>query len=183
MNCPKCGYARKAVETTPDGQCPSCGIYYAKFNAAPPPIKMQPGLRSDAGGSFKLIAGILVAAGLVSLAPQPAWLRALTADNESSVSSVAAEARGKDFSKAQIVMYSLTTCGYCTALRHELEANNIPFTEHFVDADQTRFLELTQKLQAAGYQGGAIGTPTLEVNGKMMPNNPRFEDIVRQAQS
>lgn len=33
MLCPKCGHIRthKDDEQTPDGQCPSCGIYYHKF--------------------------------------------------------------------------------------------------------------------------------------------------------
>jgi hypothetical protein len=33
--CPKCGYVRKPAETAPDWQCPSCGIAYAKYHAAP----------------------------------------------------------------------------------------------------------------------------------------------------
>ena len=35
MICPKCNYKRKKQETVGDDQCPSCGIYYAKFNAQP----------------------------------------------------------------------------------------------------------------------------------------------------
>lgn len=31
--CPKCSYTRKAAETAPDWQCPSCGIAYEKFKA------------------------------------------------------------------------------------------------------------------------------------------------------
>jgi hypothetical protein len=29
--CPKCSYPRKAADTAPDWQCPSCGIAYSKF--------------------------------------------------------------------------------------------------------------------------------------------------------
>jgi hypothetical protein len=32
--CPKCGYVRKPSDTAPGWQCPSCGIAYAKFQAA-----------------------------------------------------------------------------------------------------------------------------------------------------
>ncbi len=32
--CPKCGYVRKPSDTAPDWQCPSCGIAYAKVQAA-----------------------------------------------------------------------------------------------------------------------------------------------------
>ena len=30
MICPKCKYKRKPVETSPDWQCPSCGVAYSK---------------------------------------------------------------------------------------------------------------------------------------------------------
>jgi hypothetical protein len=36
QTCPKCGYVRKSTDIAPDWQCPSCGIAYAKFRAAPP---------------------------------------------------------------------------------------------------------------------------------------------------
>ena len=85
-----------------------------------------------------------------------------------------------DFTGARITMYSLTTCVYCKALRETFEANGVPFREHFVDEDQARMNEMVAKLQAIGHQGG-VGTPTLEVNGRMMPNNPSLEDIVREA--
>jgi len=88
--------------------------------------------------------------------------------------------RDLDMRDVRITMYSLTTCGYCTQLRHVFEANNIPFREVFLDTDQARLQELTAKLQQAGIMGGAIGTPTLEVNGKMMPNNPPLAEILRE---
>lgn len=31
MKCPKCHYQRKSGESTPDWQCPACGIAYRKF--------------------------------------------------------------------------------------------------------------------------------------------------------
>jgi S1-C subfamily serine protease len=31
MKCPKCGYERQAADNAPDGECPSCGIVYAKY--------------------------------------------------------------------------------------------------------------------------------------------------------
>jgi glutaredoxin len=184
MNCPKCGYARKLKETAPEGQCPSCGIYYAKFNSAPRPAPAaRAAERSDAGGSLKVIIGVLVVVGLLSIIPAPAWLRSTTGADEISGDAPRRKVSEMDFSKAQIVMYSLTTCGYCVSLRRTFEANNIPFTEYFLDADQASMEELTRKLNAAGFRGGGIGTPTLEVNGKMMPNNPPFEEILKQARS
>lgn len=34
MQCPKCGYERQAGETTPDYECPKCGVIYAKYAEA-----------------------------------------------------------------------------------------------------------------------------------------------------
>lgn len=36
--CPKCGHRRAADSAAPHWQCPSCGIAYAKFRAAPPAV-------------------------------------------------------------------------------------------------------------------------------------------------
>lgn len=85
-----------------------------------------------------------------------------------------------DFTGARITMYSLRTCSHCKALRETFEANGVPFREVFVDEDQARMEEMMARLQFSGHQGG-VGTPTLEVNGRMMPNNPPLEDIVREA--
>ena len=40
-----------------------------------------------------------------------------------------------------------------------------------------RMTELTHKLQAAGMRGGGIGTPSFDVNGRMLLNNPSLEEI------
>lgn len=34
ITCPKCGYERGVGEQAPAGQCPSCGIIYAKYDPA-----------------------------------------------------------------------------------------------------------------------------------------------------
>ena len=31
MQCPKCSYVRRTVDTNPQWQCPSCGIAYNKY--------------------------------------------------------------------------------------------------------------------------------------------------------
>jgi len=82
----------------------------------------------------------------------------------------------------KIIMYSLTTCGYCTQKRKQLTAEKIPFNEYFIDRDLSRRDELTHKLQQAGIRAQAIGTPTFDVHGKMLINNPPLEKI-REAMS
>lgn len=97
------------------------------------------------------------------------------------VSETPAAATGdlKGYRQVKVVMYSLTTCGYCTAMRRELKAKNIPFVEYFLDTEPGRMAELTAKLQRAGFRPGAIGTPTLEVNGVMLPNNPSMRTVLK----
>jgi protein-disulfide isomerase len=83
----------------------------------------------------------------------------------------------KAYAESRIVMYSLTTCGYCNIKRDELRSHGMPFVEYFIDKDPARKRELFDKLAAAGYQGRAVGTPTFEVNGRMLPNNPSLATI------
>lgn len=77
----------------------------------------------------------------------------------------------------QVVMYSLTTCGYCDQKRTELKANGIAFTEYFLDRDERAQAELWQQLKQSGYRRGGVGTPTLVVNGVLLPNNPSMAQI------
>lgn len=43
MKCRKCGYVRRANETVSEGECPSCGIIYAKYH----PAQQSPSLESS----------------------------------------------------------------------------------------------------------------------------------------
>lgn len=57
--------------------------------------------------------------------------------------------------QARLVMYSSTTCGYCTKAREYLVENNVPFTELFIDRDAKakRYYELLE----------AHGTPLIYI--------------------
>lgn len=79
----------------------------------------------------------------------------------------------------EVVMYSLTTCGYCKQTRGYLQAAGIPFTEHFLDTDAARRDEFFQLLADAGVPGGGVGTPSLVVNGALLVNNPDMK-IIKQ---
>lgn len=188
MICPKCGYTRKAKETVPDTQCPSCGVFYAKVQTADPflPKPIVYAEKPRGGWAGKLILAGVAAAALAFGAPHAMRLSAKLSQDPSRPETLVAPdgrtpLREVDFSSARITMYSLTTCVYCKQLRHIFEANGIPFREVFVDENPARMEELVAKLTASGFQGGGIGTPTLEVNGRMMPNNPPLDDIVAQA--
>lgn len=72
----------------------------------------------------------------------------------------------------ELIMYSLTTCGYCRKKARELHQENIAFTEYFIDKDKAKRDELNRKLSAAGFRPQRYGTPIFDVGGVMLPNNP-----------
>lgn len=167
MNCPKCGHDRLPGTTAPEWRCPSCGVAYAKAaKAVSAPLSRA--ARSIQDGQFVRVIALLLAIG-VGMA-----FMSITREEP------ATPARGDGFQTYQrgsVIMYSLTTCGYCAQKRAQLLAAGIQFEEHFVDSDPARMRELSVKLSNAGYRGGAIGTPTFDVNGNMLPNNPSLDTI------
>jgi len=79
----------------------------------------------------------------------------------------------------EIIMYSLTTCGYCKRRARELKARNVSFTEYYIDKDKRRLKELNAKLTKAGFKPKSYGTPILDVHGVMLPNNPSMDKILK----
>jgi glutaredoxin len=79
----------------------------------------------------------------------------------------------------ELIMYSLTTCGYCEQKRRELNAAGIKFRERFIDKDKLAGKELREQMRAQGIAGGRIGTPTFDVGGRIMPNNPPLSAIIK----
>jgi len=110
---------------------------------------------------------LLVACGKEAPAPAPA----------------AALERLQEYRRPLIVMYSLTTCGLCRHMRHKLESKNIAFIEYFIDEEPIRFEEVMGKLRSAGLSTRKAGTPILEVNGIMLPNNPSMTTVLKHLQS
>jgi len=144
-------------------------VAYAKVNA--PSARPRSGATAtESGSGAKLvligIALLAVVAGYAMIVPPR---------------DAATTAQAGTYEGASIVMYSLTTCGYCNQKRAELRARGVPFVEYFVDKDMARRNELFDKLRAAGHSGG-VGTPTFEVNGRMLPNNPSLDSLLRYAQ-
>jgi len=166
MKCPKCGYSRKLGETAPDWQCPSCGIAYAKSDAT---LSEDRYARRPAASGGTWLGKILIVVLVVAIG----WALVHGTRQESG------PARQGDFANVGVVMYSLTTCGYCNQKRAQLNERGIPFVEYFIDKDPARQRELFEKLIKSGYRGGGIGTPTFEVNGTMLPNNPSLDTIIK----
>jgi len=77
----------------------------------------------------------------------------------------------------EIVMYSLTTCGYCTQKREELKRERVHFTEYFIDKDRAKNDEMRKKLSAVGDNRNYITVPVFDVYGYMMVGNPSMQVI------
>lgn len=77
----------------------------------------------------------------------------------------------------EVIMYSLTTCGYCKTKAKDMQNEGITFTEYYIDKDFERRDELNEKLQRAGLPPRSYGTPILDVHGTMLPNNPSIKSI------
>jgi glutaredoxin len=147
-------------ESAPDWQCPSCGVAYAKAGAS---VEARPRSASGGGGMLLKLLVVVALAGAAWVVAQGLRPGSKSADQG-------------ELAKTGVVMYSLTTCGFCNQKRNALNAAGIPFVEYFVDKEPERNQELFAKLRAAGHFGG-VGTPTFEVNGRMLPNNPSLETI------
>jgi len=78
----------------------------------------------------------------------------------------------------EVIMYAQTTCGPCKLKAQEFEEHGIRFIEYDIDVDKQRNHEFYKKLERMNYRG-AIGTPTIEVNSVMLPNNPPLLEITR----
>jgi glutaredoxin len=77
----------------------------------------------------------------------------------------------------EVIMYSLTTCGYCKQKGKELHTEGIKFKEYYIDTDSNKLKELNEKLSRAGYKPRSYGTPIMDVHGVMLPNNPPLNKI------
>jgi uncharacterized membrane protein YhaH (DUF805 family)/glutaredoxin len=119
-----------------------------------------------------LIAPMFVAQSLSQFSGQPNPYLA-----DGGAMSASMDLSGYDPALNDLVMYSLTTCGYCAQKRAQFDTLGVHYIEVFIDEDQGALQALQTKLQAQGFGGGAIGTPTIEINGVMLPNNPSLDQI------
>ena len=77
----------------------------------------------------------------------------------------------------EVIMYGLTTCGHCQIMADKLKSEGIVFTERMIDTDSVVKDEVHAKLTSAGFEGRTFGTPILDVNGTMLPDNPPFKKV------
>lgn len=94
-----------------------------------------------------------------------------------SDSGKAAFTQHYDASRDRIVMYSLSTCGFCAEKRQQFDSMGVRYVELMIDEDPVAEARLNLRLREAGLDSGAIGTPIIEVNGTLLPNNPGLGEI------
>jgi uncharacterized membrane protein YhaH (DUF805 family)/glutaredoxin len=106
-------------------------------------------------------------------------LEALPGLNGTTEAGKAAFAARYDAGRDRIVMYSLSTCGFCAEKRRQFDSMGVRYSEYIIDQDAAAEARLNDRLQRAGLGNGAIGIPIIEVNGTLLPNNPGFGEIGR----
>lgn len=79
----------------------------------------------------------------------------------------------------EVIMYSLTTCPYCTAKRKEFRQYGVKFTEHFLDKDRAIVHKVSRRLALQGKKSGNIPTPLFEINGQLILGNPPIQDLAQ----
>jgi hypothetical protein len=87
------------------------------------------------------------------------------------------EAAIRRVAHGELIMYSLTTCGFCQQKHAELKAAGIPFTEFFLDKDKELSPLLHARMKEQGISTAYYGTPTFDVGGRILPNNPNLTEI------
>lgn len=155
QRCPKCHHVRAPDATTPDWQCPSCGVAYAKASgqgAYVPPLRAHPvGSSANDGSSFLsswLFKLVIVVAAVFAWSTRSQWL-----ETPQRVSQEVAAPTG-------ISIYTTSTCGYCHDAKAYMDQRRIAYTEYDVEHDIDRRRQF--------YALGGQGTPLIVVKGEIL---------------
>jgi len=165
--CPKCRYARKDSDTAPAWQCPSCQVAYSKVGndnheavAAAGRYRAEP---DKSSGNWKWALGLAIVLAVAWQARHAAKRSARDSTRPASVQAqgqAQGQGQGQGQGQPEIVLYSASWCGYCTATREFFKDNGIRFTE--LDIENT----------AAGAEGyaklGAGGVPLIVVGDELV---------------
>lgn len=71
------------------------------------------------------------------------------------------------YQKPYIVVYGKAACGYCNALRKDLEARNVAYVWKSVE-EQAVLLELGPRMKKAGLETSRFNLPVVDVNAELM---------------
>lgn len=162
MQCPKCGYVRKAEDMAPEWQCPACQVVYAKALANSnlsdyPSSTVNQRQTQDQGSSSLPTLKIVVTLALVAFIGYGGYhlfggitITRETSGNMISESPIVAPDK-------TVLLYSSSGCKYCKKAKDFLQAHNITYEEIDVynsDRGKEDFAKL-----------GGIGVPIMVVAG------------------
>ena len=131
--CPHCNYTRKADDTAPDWQCPSCERAYAKAGTPLPPaafIQYGPATQPARSGLVKwLLILVLLGGAFLYIRPllHPRPLQPAIAGNNGE--------------QPAVVLYATSWCGYCKMTRQFFAANGIRYTEQDIEQSSAAYKE------------------------------------------
>jgi len=122
--CPHCGYARKATDTVPEWQCPSCEKAYRKAGdgLSPPTLRLQTATREPASGGLGKWWVWLLLLGAALWFGRPLW-------QQRAIETERTLAAGQP----TVVLYATDWCGYCKAARELFASNGIAYVEHDIE--------------------------------------------------
>lgn len=74
-----------------------------------------------------------------------------------------------------VIVYSTTTCPFCTMVKDWLKQQNIEFEDVNVGTDQNRAKEMVDK-------SGQMGVPVVDVNGEIVIgfDKPKLETALKE---
>ena len=160
--CPHCNYARKADDSAPDWQCPSCEKAYAKAGGSLPPESLRQYAAATperSGGMGKWLL-VLLAFGAAFWFGRPLL-------QQRGIPAAMAVASTE---QPEVVLYATSWCGYCKMTREFFAANGIRYTEHDIEQSSTA-LQQHKKL-------GGNGVPLIVVGDQVV--NGWNEQSLRQ---
>lgn len=79
----------------------------------------------------------------------------------------------------EIIVYLLSYCKFFKSLSDDLNNSGIEFVEYYVDEDEVKRDELTQKLIKNKIPGGSIKMPVVDLGVVILPNRPSLSEIER----
>jgi len=80
------------------------------------------------------------------------------------------------YSTDSIIMYGSERCGLCSAMKRNLQNNNISFTFYDVNTDSSRNREMWQKVRSVRSGSTSVRFPVMDVNGRVLIS-PAFSDV------
>jgi len=161
--CPHCGYIRKAADSAPDWQCPSCSKAYVKSGRETPPASLRQ-LPSEATGVQRSKGRWLIFFMLLGAAMwfgRPYW-QARSVQESARISA----------SQPEVILYATDWCGYCRMAREFFSANGIRYTERDIEKSSLALSE-HKKL-------GGRGVPLIVVGDELVGgyNEPALQRLL-----